>query len=182
MDHNRIPLLVSLMGMQWEKITIVPFNQEVVRSEFRSGKLDLDTWLHKYAGQNEARNRTRTFFALGSESGSLLGYYSTVFVQLEAGVEMTGLPISKYPKPALLIARLAVHTEAQGRGIGKFMLSDALNRAIVASESAGLEVVMVEAIDADAAAFYGSFGFTRFDAQSLKMFMTMNFLKASQQP
>lgn len=171
----------SLMGMQLENITIVPFSQEVVRGEFRCGKLDLDTWLHKYAGQNEARNRTRTFFALESESGLLLGYYSTVFGQLEAGVEMAGLPISKYPKPVLLIARLAVQTEFQGRGIGKVMLSDALNRAIVASESAGLEVLMVEAIDADATAFYGSFGFTRFDAQSLKMFMTLNFLKEAQQ-
>jgi ribosomal protein S18 acetylase RimI-like enzyme len=41
------------------------------------------------------------------------------------------------------------------------LLIDALRRAMQASEAAGLEVVLVDAIDSNAISFYARFGFTR---------------------
>jgi len=139
----------------------------------------MDEWLGLYAGQNENKFRTRTFFAVDRYSLQLQGYFTTVFGEVKPGAELDGIAVSNYAKRAFLIARLAVDHNAQGQGIGKLMLGEALHKALGASESAGLEMVIVDAIDNDAIAFYGRFGFIRFDSESNRMFMTMKQLKAS---
>ncbi|MEY5023215.1 MAG: hypothetical protein RL569_128 [Actinomycetota bacterium] len=162
-------------------IEIIPFSREVSRDEFACGNSTLDFWLKQYAGQNEDKFRTRTFLAVHSTSLQLLGYYTTVFGVVEPGAELEGIAVSNYSKPAFLIAKLAVDQRAQRHGVGKRMLSHALNKALEASDSAGLEIVLVDAIDTNAVSFYGRFGFIRFDPQSHRMFMTMKFLRNSSQ-
>ena len=61
--------------------------------------------------------------------------------------------------PAILLARLALDTRLHGEGLGAELLWDALTRCVVASDAAGARVVVVDAIDEDAAAFYARFGF-----------------------
>jgi len=162
-----------------ESTEIIPFSRDVSRDDFSCGNSTLDFWLKQYAGQNEDKFRTRTFMAVDQASQQLLGYYTTVFGDVEPGAELDGIAVSNYSKPAFLIAKLAVDQRAQSHGIGKLMLSDALNKAVEASDSAGLEIVLVEAIDINAVSFYGRFGFTRFDPQSNRMFMTMKLLRNS---
>lgn len=165
--------------MLWESVEVIPFSREVLREDFACGNLTLDWWLKQYAGQNEDKFRTRTFMAVDRTSQQLLGYYTTVFGNVEPGAELEGIAVSKYSKPAFLIAKLAVDQRAQSMGIGKLLLSHALNKALEASDAAGLEIVLVDAIDANAVSFYGRFGFTRFDPRSKRMFMTMKYLKNS---
>lgn len=164
-----------------QSIEVIPFSREVPRDDFACGNATLDFWLKQYAGQNEDRFRTRTFMAVNRTSEQLLGYYTTVFGDVEPGAQLEGISVSNYSKPAFLIAKLAVDQRVQSLGIGKLMLSDALTKAIEASDSAGLEIVIVDAIDANAVSFYGRFGFTRFDPQSTRMFMTMKYLRNSSQ-
>lgn len=157
-------------------IQIVPFTKQVAREEFFCGNVTLDTWLKQFAGQNESRFRARTFFAIDSDSNQLLGYYTSVFTALDAGVLLAGMPVSNYQKPAFLIARLAVDRFSQNEGVGTMLLLDALRRAMQASEAAGLEVVLVDAIDSDAISFYARFGFTRHDWASTRMYISMTAL------
>jgi predicted N-acetyltransferase YhbS len=81
--------------------------------------------------------------------------------------------------PAMLLARLAVDVSWQGRGIGKLLLVDALERLLDVSRSVGFEVVVVDAIDADASMFYRRYGFTPFEDHSLRLFMTTKRLRSS---
>ena len=165
--------------MDFHSTEVIPFDRDVSRENFSCGNKVLDDWLGLYAGQNEDKFRTRTFFAVDRDSLQLHGYFTTVFGEVKPGAELDGIAVSNYVKPAFLIARLAVHQKSQGRGIGKLMLGEALRKALGASESAGLEMVIVDAIDNNAIAFYGRFGFIRFDSESNRMFMTMKQLKAS---
>jgi GNAT superfamily N-acetyltransferase len=160
-------------------IEIVPFSRQVSRDDFWCGNEVLDNWLKQFAGQNEDRFRSRTFFAIDLESNQLLGYYTAVFTSLDGGVQLEGLPVSNYKRPAYLIARLAVDQRFQNLGVGKFLLSDALTKAIQASDVAGLEMVLVDAKDNSAITFYGRFGFTRLDAQSRRMYATIRLLQNS---
>ena len=165
--------------MQPPEFEIVPFRRDIPRDVFTCGNQILDNWLRKYAGQNENLFRTRTFYAVDAEAKKILGFYSTVYGSVEPSTELDGIPVSKYSRPAFLIAKLAVDLSEQGNGIGKALLSDALNKAIAASESAGLEVVLVDAINNEAVTYYGRFGFVRHESGSSRMFMTMNTLRNS---
>jgi GNAT superfamily N-acetyltransferase len=154
-------------------VEIIPFSRQISRDDCFCGNEILDSWLKQFAGQNESRFRSRTFFAIDQDSNQLLGFYTSVFTALDEGVQLVGMPVSQYKKPAFLIARLAVNRLSQNEGVGTMLLIDALIRAMQASEAAGLEVVLVDAIDSNAISFYARFGFTRHDLASNRMYISM---------
>ena len=94
------------------------------------------------------------------ERGKILGFVTVA----AAEVEIAGLPVSRrkglpsYPLPALRIARLAVDSRAQGRGVGAELLKQALILARRTAEAVGCVGVVVDA-KADAVAFYERYGF-----------------------
>ncbi len=61
--------------------------------------------------------------------------------------------------PAILLARLALDRSLHGQGLGGELLWDALSRASSAADIAAARVVLVDALDERAAAFYGHHGF-----------------------
>lgn len=63
--------------------------------------------------------------------------------------------------PLMLIARLAVDQEWQGKGLGSMLLADALARCVRVSLVAGVRGVITHAIDEQAASFYEAHGFMR---------------------
>lgn len=159
-------------------VEIVPFRRSIRRDGFRCGKPDLDEWIERYAGQSERNDTTRTFLAL-TDDDELVGYYATKAYELDLddAASVYGVGRRRYPVPAMLIARLAVHEDVQGQGIGSFLLVDALQRLIEVSRSIGFEVVVVDAIDRDASVFYRRSGFTAFEDDELHLFLTTKQLK-----
>lgn len=65
----------------------------------------------------------------------------------------------RHPIPAMLLARLAVDKAVQGRGIGAFLLRDAMSRSLSVAEQANMRLLLVHAVNEDAQAFYEHFGF-----------------------
>ena len=83
-------------------------------------------------------------------------------------VELNAIPadmakhFSAYPKlPATLLGRLAVHTEAQGKGYGELLLFDALQGALAVSARIASCAVIVYAKNEKARSFYMRYGFLR---------------------
>lgn len=58
--------------------------------------------------------------------------------------------------PVVVLARLAVHTEHSGRGIGGALLFDAIRRALAAADEIGGRALLVHCKDERAKAFYTS--------------------------
>lgn len=58
------------------------------------------------------------------------------------------------PIPVVLLARLAIDRSVAGRGLGAWLLRDAMLRTLAASETIGGRAMLVHAIDEDADAFY----------------------------
>lgn len=67
--------------------------------------------------------------------------------------------MGQYPIPLVILARLAVDLDYQGRGVGVSLLQDATRRAISVAEHAGIRAMLTHPIDAEAEAFYRRFGF-----------------------
>lgn len=126
--------------------------------DFNSGSQPLDTWLHQYAYQAEQSKSARTYvLCLGSH---VIAYYSLVVSEVQnAGASRLTKGLSRHPVPTIKLARLAVDARYQGRGIGVFLLTDALERALHVSQIVGARAVIVDPIDEAADRFYEKFGF-----------------------
>ena len=88
-----------------------------------------------------------------------------------------GMP--RHPIPAALLARLAVDTTVQGRGLGAWLLRDAMLRTLNAAESVGIRVLLVHAIDPDARAFYERHGFEPSPSDPLNLQMLIKDILAA---
>ena len=63
------------------------------------------------------------------------------------------------PIPVIVLARLAVHVDRVGQGIGQGLLKDAVRRTLQASEQVGARALLCHATDDVAKAFYLKHGF-----------------------
>jgi GNAT superfamily N-acetyltransferase len=143
------------------------------RTLFASGVEPLDRYFRMQAGQDARKNMAAPFVLLLPD-GTIGGYYTlsstaVKLVELPAAV-MRRLP--RYPLiPATLLGRLAVDKRMQGRGYGRFLLADALHRA-VRSEIASFAVI-VDAKDEAARAFYERESFLPLPDQHSKLYRPM---------
>jgi GNAT superfamily N-acetyltransferase len=147
------------------------------RSGFESGVEPLDRYLRTQAGQDLRKNIAAPFVLVLSD-GTIAGYYtlSSTAVQVAELPEQTARKLPRYPLvPATLLGRLAVDRRHQGKGYGRFLLADALHRA-VRSEIASFAVV-VDAKDESARRFYERESFLSFPDQPMRLFRPMVDLK-----
>lgn len=154
-----------------------PATHEV--ADFSCGEESLDRWLHRYAGQGERRDATRTFVA-ADEHGVVHGYYTLVAGQLEhtEATEPVRKDLSRhFPIPAAILARLAVDERSQEQGLGASLLSDALGRICHAAQEVAVRAVVVHAIDDVAAGFYERFGFRSLSAAPRTLMVTLAELR-----
>ena len=158
-----------------------PFDTAALKLHpFSCGEPELDDWLAKYAGQSERKDNVRTTLLLDEREGRIAGYYSMRTFELSAADASSALGRSRrYPVPAMLIARLAVDSDYQGRGTGRVLLFDALEKLMAAANSIGFEIVVVHALHEDAACFYLKHGFRRFLDHELHLFLTTKDLRAT---
>ena len=143
------------------------------RSGFKSGVERLDRYFRTQAGQDARKNLAAPFVLLLSGT-SIAGYYtlSSTAVQLTELPEQIVRKLPRYPLvPATLLGRLAVDQRHQGKGYGRFLLADALHRAM-RSEIASFAVI-VDAKDDNARRFYEREGFLPFLDQPAKLFRPM---------
>ncbi|MFQ5467740.1 MAG: GNAT family N-acetyltransferase [Kiloniellaceae bacterium] len=160
---------------------IEPIAKRHDRAAFSYGKEPLDRYLKTQAGQ-DARRRVAAPFVLveGAGGTAVLGYYtlSAFGIDLGALPEGTAKRLPRYPiVPATLLGRLAVHRDYGGRGLGEFLLMDALNRALRQSSKIAAAAVVVDAMDEDAWRFYDHFDFIPFPDRSDRLFLPMTVVK-----
>lgn len=127
--------------------------------EFDCGKPVLNDWLVRHARQAQGAGSTKTFVA--ADEDQVLGYFSLTVGQIDTFEvpERMRKGMGHYPLPVVLLARLAVPTSAQGRGLGWGLLQDAIARTVLISEQAGVRAMLTHPLDQEAAAFYTRFGF-----------------------
>jgi GNAT superfamily N-acetyltransferase len=143
------------------------------RNSLVSGVEPLDRYFRSQAGQ-DARKNMAAPFVLVLPDGAIGGYYTLS----ATGVKLTEFPVEitrklpRYPLvPATLLGRLAVDQNYRGRGYGRFLLADALFRA-VRSEIASFAII-VDAKDDAACHFYERESFLPFPDQPLRLFRSM---------
>jgi GNAT superfamily N-acetyltransferase len=137
-----------------------PLRSDHVIDGFDCGRPSLNIWLARYARQ-AAAGSARTYVVVDAEQERVVGYYALTAAELEREAAtarvIKGMP--RYPIPVVLLARLAVDLSVAGRGLGAWLLRDAMLRTLAASESIGVRALLVHALDENAGAFYLRHGF-----------------------
>ena len=148
-------------------------------AQFESGRPELDSWLSRHALAAQQMDSARTFLLV--RGGHVDGYFSLTMgsvLRAEAPSKLVrGLPA--YPIGMVLLARLAVDRRAQGRGLGSLLLAEALRKAVDAGEAAAARLVVVDAVDDQAAGFYTHHGFIATPEHPLRLYRRMTDIRAS---
>lgn len=159
---------------------VEPLGPHHDRNAFSCGEPALDDYLRNHAGQDSRRNVTSVFVAVGDDPATIIGYYtlSAASFSRDDLPEALARKLPRYPIPAALIGRLAVDKRFRGQLYGRFLLINAFERIMRASEALAVHAIVVEAKDEMAEAFYGRYGFEAFSGQSRRLFLPLARLKA----
>jgi GNAT superfamily N-acetyltransferase len=134
-----------------------PIEERDVLTPFDCGVEDLNQWLVQRSLRAHRRGSARTYVVFGDD-GLLAGYLAPAAtgVGRERGPFHRDMPD---PVPAVLLARLAVATGAQGRGLGRALVEHAWRTCQAVSEQIGVRGLLVDATDENATRFYRSCDF-----------------------
>jgi GNAT superfamily N-acetyltransferase len=146
---------------------------------FDCGNDQLNDWLRRHAVAAQAMDTARTFVLVAGPK--VVGYFSLTMGSVQrrdAPAKLVrGLP--QYPVGVVLLARFAIHRDTQGQGLGGRLLAHALRKALTAGDAAAARLVVVDAIDDDAVAFYQRHGFIAVPEHPRRLYRRTKDIRAS---
>lgn len=141
---------------------------------FESGHDTLDNWLHEHARLATGQG-TRTYLLLEEATGLVVGYFALAPHLLERDEAPSSVRRGAPRRiPVILLAKLALEESLHGQGLGSELLVHALTTTIVAARSAGGRLVVVDAIDENAASFYRAHDFKPSPTDPLRLIMKLS--------
>ncbi len=153
---------------------VLPLAGNHDRQAFDCGRLELNNWLQQVARQHQDKGLSKSFVAIRDEAPTLVcGYYALTLAKLE-NQHLPQAWRKKLPRriPGVRLGRLAIDKQYQGNRLGELLLIDAITRARRVYTEAGGIGLFVDAIDAQAAAYYRRFGFNASPDNPLLLFLS----------
>ncbi|MHB1532965.1 GNAT family N-acetyltransferase [Acidithiobacillus sp.] len=145
---------------------------------FNCGQPALNQFLQRYALVNQKANSAQTYVCC--QAGVVVGFYSLAAgsVDPESAPPRVMKGLARHPVPVLILARLAVDQNHQGKGLGKALLKDALLRTAQAADIAGIRCLLVHAKDEAARQWYEAWDFEPSPTDPYHLFLMLEDLKA----
>lgn len=145
--------------------------------DFDCGDEALNRFLVRHAMQNQYAGASTTYVALAEEE--IVGYYTLVVgqVEYEGAPERLKKGLARHPVPVMLLARLAIAEQWQGKGLGAGLLKDAMLRTLRAADIAGIRAFAVHAKDDSAKSFYARFDFIASQSDPYHLFRLVSDIR-----
>lgn len=157
----------------------VGFDPEIhSRESFACGHSSLDNYILRNARDDQKEGLARCYVVLEDET-RIIGFYTLSMSKIlkeDIPPEFLNRKVRYEDIPVILLGRLAVDEKSQHRGIGKFLLVDALKKSVEASDRIGARAVVVDPIDVRAMEFYSKYGFVLLP-DSQRMFLPIKGLR-----
>lgn len=162
-----------MSGFRIDKLS----RQHAVES-FDCGSEPLNRYLKKYALTNQLANAAQTY--LGLSGSNVIGFHSLAVGEViyAEAPERLAKGLARHPVPVMILARLAVHKDWQGKGVGAGLLKDAVLRTLQAAEIAGIRAIIVHAKDEAAQNFYKRFNFEEGLADPMHLYALIKELRS----
>jgi GNAT superfamily N-acetyltransferase len=145
-----------------------------------SGEPVLDDWLRRRTRANQATGASRYVVCEGK---LVVAYYA-----LASGAIAQAAVPGRFPRnmpdpiPVVVLARLAVDRNYQGRGMGRALFRDAARRVEHAADAIGIRGIVVHAISEEARKFYIALGFDPCPAEAMTLVVTLRDVRATLEP
>lgn len=158
-----------------------PLDGDHALSGFDSGEGSLDRWLSYNARAAAAAGSARTYVVSDAEQERVVGYHALTVASVEHrdGTERVARGMPRHPIPVVLLARLAVDRSVQGRGLGAFVLRDAMVRTAAGAERFGIRALVVHALHENARAFYLRHGLRPSRTDALHLMVLVKDIRAA---
>ncbi len=144
---------------------------------FDCGQELLNRFLVRFAWVNQQAGASQTY--LGLSDDQIVGFYTLVVgeVAYEDAPERLVKGLARHPVPIMLLARLAVDKNWQGKKVGAGLLKDAMLRTLQAADIAGIRAFATHAKDESARTFYQHFDFLPSPTDPLHLFLLVKDLR-----
>ena len=111
---------------------------------FDCGEEPLNRFLVRFALPNQQASASQTYVGLADDT--VIGFYTLVVgeVAYEGAPERLTKGLARHPVPIMLLARLTVSLDWQGKSIGAGLLRDAILRTLQAADIAGIRAFIVQ--------------------------------------
>ena len=145
---------------------------------FDCGQVALNQFLQRHALVNQKANSAQTYVCCHADA--VVGFYSLAVgsVAPQAAPERVMKGLARHPVPVMILARLAVDSTHQGKGLGQALLRDALLRTAQAADIAGIRCLLVHAKDDAARQWYASWEFEPSPTDPYHLFLLLKDLKS----
>ena len=145
--------------------------------DFDCGEDNLNHYLQRYALINQRADSAQTYVGISNET--IIGYYTLVVghVVYDDAHERLAKGLSRNPIPIMLLARLAVDSNKQEKGIGAGLLRNSMQRTLQIADIAGVRAFLVHAKDDNARRFYEHFNFMTSPTDPYHLFLLMKNIR-----
>jgi len=138
------------------------------RAAFDCGLSALNTYLTRYANQDQKRRLTRAYVL--ADGKRIVGFYTLSAHSVCRDKLPQNTHLGGYGDlPFLLLDRLAVDQQYQGKGFGDVLIFHALKSTLAAAQHVGILGLIVDAKNENAVSFYEKFGFLRLIASPKRL-------------
>ncbi|WGG52023.1 N-acetyltransferase [Rugamonas sp. DEMB1] len=155
---------------------IVPLQKGHDRDTFDCGNEELNRYLKRQARQ-DADKFAATPFVLVEADTSIIRAYYTLSSSLAPLAELPAELVKKLPRyqhlPVTLLGRLARDKTIPNKGVGEYLLIDALRRSLEGAQEIAAMAVVVDAKNPDAERFYRHFNFLPLQRTPHRLFLPM---------
>jgi ribosomal protein S18 acetylase RimI-like enzyme len=149
------------------------------RNNFDCNSEVLNRYLRQTARQHNQKGVSRTFVLIDTEKPKvIIGFLTLSLCEIRAE-KLTEELAKKYPSivSGVKLARLAVDKNWQRQGIGEILMVEAMKRAIVIADNAGIIGLFVDAKDEKAKNYYLRYGFVSLKDNPLEMFLPLSTVR-----
>lgn len=145
---------------------------------------ELNAFLKLHANQNQSKNISTTYVAVSpidfENPKAIYGYYTLASGQINCDQlpATVKAKLPKHPVPIARIGRLAVDKNYKKKGVGGFLLHNALTTILTISKKIGTFAVVVDAKNHAAKAFYKNYGFIELQDSALTLFLPVKTIES----
>lgn len=147
------------------------------RASFDCGNEALNRYLQQTARQHNQKGISRTFVLTENDRKKfkpIFGFFTLSLCEIRS-VKLPQELAKKYPQtvPGVKLARLAVDKTKQRQGIGEILIIEAMQKALIIADNAGIIGLFVDAKNESAKNYYARYGFVSLEDNLLEMFLPL---------
>jgi ribosomal protein S18 acetylase RimI-like enzyme len=152
------------------------------RAAFSCGVERVDNFLKKTAAGQQDNDLTRASVACLDSDNAIIGYYALNSHSIDTRTLSEELR-QKLPSydaiSAIYLSLVGVHSQYQGKGLGRFLMMHAFERCVQAADIVGSHFIVLDALNERAAKLYRELGFVDLPGHEPRMLIAMKVVRAA---